>query len=68
MSVDSKFTNYQNLAKLDENGINFLTIRRRGKKIIEEIRYSLRLDTLLPILPIYLLWTWSIYAKAYLLN
>ncbi len=34
---DSKFTNYQNLAKLDENGINFLTIRRRGKKIVEEI-------------------------------
>ncbi|MFO7744452.1 MAG: transposase [Psychroflexus sp.] len=34
---DSKFTNYQNLAKLDNDGIMFLTIRRRGKKIVEEI-------------------------------
>ena len=34
---DSKFTNYQNLAKLDKDGIMFLTIRRRGKNIIKEI-------------------------------
>ncbi len=34
---DSKFTSYENLAKLNENGIKFLTIRRRGKKIVEEI-------------------------------
>lgn len=34
---DSKFTSYENLAKLDEQGIKFLTIRRRGKNIVEEI-------------------------------
>ncbi len=35
---DSKFTNYENLAKLDEQGINFITIRRRGKNIVEQIK------------------------------
>ena len=35
---DSKFTNYQNLAKLDEQQIKFITIRRRGGKMMEEIR------------------------------
>jgi len=34
---DSKFTNYQNLSKLDQQGIKFVTIRRRGKNIVEEI-------------------------------
>ena len=34
---DSKFTNYENLAKLDANDVKFITIRRRGKKIVEEI-------------------------------
>jgi hypothetical protein len=34
---DSKFTNYENLRKLDEHQIKFLTIRRRGKKIVERI-------------------------------
>jgi hypothetical protein len=34
---DSKFTNYQNLSKLDDKGIKFITIRRRGKNIIEQI-------------------------------
>jgi hypothetical protein len=34
---DSKFTNYENLRKLDERHIKFLTIRRRGKQIIERI-------------------------------
>jgi len=34
---DSKFTNYENLGKLDEQHIKFVTIRRRGKKIIEHI-------------------------------
>ena len=34
---DSKLTTYQNLSKLDEQGIKFITIRRRGKKIVEEI-------------------------------
>jgi len=35
---DSRFTNYENLAKLDRKGIKFLTIRRRGKNIVESIR------------------------------
>ena len=34
---DSKFTTYENLRKLDDNSVNFVTIRRRGKKIVEEI-------------------------------
>jgi hypothetical protein len=34
---DSKFTTYQNLAKLDEQGIKFLTIRRRGKQIVSSL-------------------------------
>ena len=35
---DSKFTNYQNLAKLDDQNIKFITIRRRGEKMLEEIQ------------------------------
>ena len=34
---DSKFTNYQNLSRLNDKSIKFITIRRRGKKIVEEI-------------------------------
>ena len=34
---DSKFTNYENLAKLDDDGIKFVTIRRRGKNVVEKI-------------------------------
>jgi hypothetical protein len=34
---DSKFTNYQNLAKLDNQNIKFITIRRRGEKMLEAI-------------------------------
>lgn len=34
---DSKFTNYENLSKINENDILFLTIRRRGKNIVKEI-------------------------------
>lgn len=34
---DSKFTTYQNLSKLDDNDVKFITIRRRGKKIIEQL-------------------------------
>ena len=34
---DSKFTNYENLAKLDKKMVHFITIRRRGKNILEEI-------------------------------
>jgi hypothetical protein len=35
---DSKFTNYQNLAILDKQQIKFITIRRRGEKMLEQIR------------------------------
>jgi hypothetical protein len=34
---DSKFTTYENLAKLDHDGIRFITLRRRGKKLVEQI-------------------------------
>ena len=34
---DSKFTNYENLGQLHRSGITFVTIRRRGKKIIERL-------------------------------
>lgn len=35
---DSKFTNYQNLSGLDDQEIKFITIRRRGKKLLNEIQ------------------------------
>jgi len=34
---DSKFTNYQNLSILNEKGIKFITIRRRGKNIVDRL-------------------------------
>jgi hypothetical protein len=34
---DSKFTTYQNLKKLNDNDIKFITIRRRGDKIVTEL-------------------------------
>jgi transposase len=34
---DSKFTTYENLNKLDDNGVKFITIRRRGKNIVDEL-------------------------------
>jgi len=34
---DSKFTNYQNLKKLDDNGVRFVTIRRRGKNLVDRL-------------------------------
>ena len=34
---DSRFTTYENLKRLDDAGIYFLTIRRRGKNIVEEL-------------------------------
>jgi len=40
---DSKFTTYENLVKLDKDGVKFITLRRRGKKIISEAK-SLRPD------------------------
>ena len=36
MHFDSKFTTYENLSKLSKD-VMFLTIRRRGKKIVEEL-------------------------------
>jgi len=34
---DSKFTNYRNLSKLDDRQIKFITIRRRGARMLEQI-------------------------------
>jgi hypothetical protein len=34
---DSKFTNYENLGQLHRSGITFVTIRRRGKKMLERL-------------------------------
>ena len=34
---DSRFTSYENLRKLDQQKINFITIRRRGKQMLERI-------------------------------
>jgi len=34
---DSKFTTYQNLSKLNDRGIKFITIRRRGKNIVANL-------------------------------
>lgn len=34
---DSKFTNYENLSKLDDDNVKFITIRKRGKKILERL-------------------------------
>jgi transposase len=34
---DSKFTTYQNLSKLDDAGVKFITIRRRGSSIVNNI-------------------------------
>jgi predicted DNA-binding protein YlxM (UPF0122 family) len=43
---DSKFTNYQNLAKLDDQQIKFITIRRRGEKMLEEIQKNVNWKTI----------------------
>ena len=34
---DSKFTIYEHLRQLDEKGIKFITIRRRGNRILQEL-------------------------------
>jgi hypothetical protein len=34
---DSKFTTYPHLSSLNEQGIKFITLRRRGKKMVEQI-------------------------------
>lgn len=35
---DSKFTTYENLKKLDDKKIKFITIRRRGKNIVDRLK------------------------------
>ena len=39
---DSKFTNYENLDKLNKKEIKFLTIRRRGKNMVDRINKTQR--------------------------
>jgi len=34
---DSKFTTYKNLSELNRQGIKFVTLRRRGQKLLEEV-------------------------------
>jgi len=36
---DSKLTTYKNLSKLNHDAIKFLTLRRRGKKLIEHVHH-----------------------------
>jgi hypothetical protein len=33
---DSKFTTYENLSRLNHDGIKFITLRRRGKKLVQQ--------------------------------
>jgi len=35
---DSKFTTYENLSELNRQGIKFITLRRRGHKLVEEVK------------------------------
>jgi len=34
---DSKFTTYANLSKLDRQGVQFITLRRRGPKLLQDL-------------------------------
>jgi len=34
---DSKFTTYKNLSELNRQGVKFVTLRRRGKKLLNEV-------------------------------
>ena len=34
---DSRFTNYANLSKLNAQGIRFITLRRRGKRLLRQV-------------------------------
>jgi len=34
---DSKFTTYKNLSELNRQGVSFITLRRRGKKLLEGV-------------------------------
>jgi transposase len=35
---DSKFTTYENLSGLNRQGIKFITLRRRGRKLVEDVK------------------------------
>lgn len=34
---DSKFTTYENLSLLNQDGVTFITLRRRGKKLVKKV-------------------------------
>jgi len=35
---DARFTTYENLSKLNQSGIKFLTLRRRGKELVQKVQ------------------------------
>jgi Transposase DDE domain len=50
---DSKFTTYQNLSKINQDGIRFITLRRKGQQLIKRVErlpkadwQTVRLDSL----------------------
>ena len=38
LAFDSRFTTYKHLAQLDRDGVLFVTVRRRGKRLVERAR------------------------------
>ena len=38
LAFDSRFTTYAHLARLDRDGVLFVTVRRRGKRLVERAR------------------------------
>ena len=38
LAFDSRFTTYANLARLDRDGVLFVTVRRRGKRLVKQAR------------------------------
>ena len=38
LAFDSRFTTYAHLARLDRDGVLFVTVRRRGKRLVERSR------------------------------
>ena len=36
---DSRFTAYENLSALNAQGVRFITLRRRGKKLLDQVRH-----------------------------
>ena len=38
LAFDSRFTTYAHLARLDQDGVLFVTVRRRGKRLLEQAR------------------------------